>query len=113
MTIQLPRSAQLGAGPTGSTTPDDVEPAALVASDLGASDLVAVGLAAGPTKVRALPTPLALLESSATSLTRAAPVSENPRERPGENPVVVEIGNRPGLSEAAFQPGTGPRWNHH
>jgi len=80
---------------------------------LVASDLVAVALAAGTTEVRTRPTPLALVESSTTALTLAAPVSENPRERPSEIPVVVEIGNRPGLSEAAFQPGTGPCWNNH
>ena len=38
---------------------------------------------------------------------------ENPRAHPSEIPVVAEMGNRPGLSEAAFEPGTAPRWRHY
>jgi len=38
---------------------------------------------------------------------------ENPHGHPSEIPVVAEMGNRPGLSEAAFEPGTAPRWRHH
>jgi hypothetical protein len=76
-----------------------------------ASDLVAAAHAAGTTEVRAWPTTaLALVYSSTRALALAAPVSENPREHPSEIPDVVEVGNPPGLSEAAFQPGTGPRW---
>jgi hypothetical protein len=42
-----------------------------------------------------------------------ASVSDSPRERLPEIPDVAQFGNRPGLSEGAFRPGTGPRSSWH
>jgi hypothetical protein len=53
------------------------------------------------------------VEDSTEALALGTPVSDNPRERLSEFREVAELGNRPGLSEAAFQPGTGPRWSQH
>jgi hypothetical protein len=118
MTIQLPQSAQPGVGPTESAKPDGVGLAALVgaapARTSRCAELRTSAHAVGTTEVRASPTgALALVYSSTTALALAAPVSENPREHPSEVPDVGEIGSRPGLSDAAFEPGTGPRWGHH
>jgi len=55
----------------------------------------------------------ALVDGSTKALGLAALVKENPRERPSEIPHFAEVGNRPELSEAAIQPGTGPRSCHH
>ena len=89
----------------------------LVASapaQVDASDLVAAALAAGTNDVRTWPTTArALVDSSTRTLALAAPVRENPRQRVDEIPDVAEMGTRPGLSEAAFRPGTGPRSSHH
>ena len=67
-----------------------------------ASKMAAAAHPAGATNVRWTRT-LALV----------APVSENPTGHLCEIRDVVEIDTRPGLSEAAFQPGTGPRPRHH
>jgi hypothetical protein len=79
-----------------------------------ACDLFAAAHAAGSIHAQAWPiTPLALVDSSTEALHLATSVSDNPRERLSEIREVAELGNRPGLSEAAFQPGTGPRSSWH
>ncbi|MEP7369128.1 MAG: hypothetical protein ABI662_05700 [Dermatophilaceae bacterium] len=111
MSIQLPQSARRLAGRLGEA------PALRLA--VAVEDKLAPVAAVHPvgaTAVRSRPsTPLALVYSSAkTPLRLVVPVSENPGEHLCEIPDAAGIDHhRPGLTEAAYQPGTGPRPGHH
>ena len=86
------------------------EPDVSTPDQANASNRVAPARPTGTIDVRSLPT-TAL--SYRKTLALVTPVAENPREHLCEIPDVAEIDDRPGLSEAAFQPGTGPRPSHH
>ena len=67
-----------------------------------------LGVCAGPPIAA-----LALVHSSTAALALRVSVSDSPGARLSEIREVAEPGSRQGLSEAAFQPGTGPRSSWH
>jgi hypothetical protein len=79
-----------------------------------ASDMFAAAHAAGTIHGQAWTiTALAPVDGSSEALALGTSFSDNPLERLCEIREVPELGNRPGLSEAAFQPGTGARSIRH